>query len=89
MAAHGRGGQAGGLGQLARTARPFAQQLDDLTAMWIGQGGKGRVETGGGGHQALKIVVFRPIVSVPQSSGPLASTVWDTVQMCPSGSLQR
>jgi hypothetical protein len=44
VAAHGRGRQAGRVGQLAGTAGAFAQELDDPAPVRVGQGRQGAVD---------------------------------------------
>ena len=83
-----RRAQTDPVGQLAGRARRFAQQLDDLPAMRIGERGERAVDRGGGGRAQENISILRP-VAFSDSSTEKGRTFWAKVQTWPSGSRAR
>jgi hypothetical protein len=78
--------QPDAVGQLARTARRLAQQLDDLPPMRIRKRGERPVDRGRGAQENISIL--RP-VAFSDSSTEKGRTFWAKVQTWPSGSRAR
>src|SRR5215469_6940154 len=83
MPAHGRRAQPRRLGELARPARPFAQQVDDPPTMRIGECREDAVES----RRCLQAQpsIFKPL-AFSASCRDTRRTVWPKLQTWPSGS---